>query len=170
MTAIPQPTVSAEDLAQWYRYTQELSKLKAAEMLLRQRIFKAFFPDPREGTNTAVLPDTYQLKGVHVINRKIVEESMQALCYRPPLAEGVYGKSKLEEAGVRVDQLVKWKPELAISVYRELTEEQRHLVDQMLLIDAGSPSLKIEPPAKPRGKSAKPKVDEVQDVPGEKLQ
>jgi hypothetical protein len=52
-------------------------------------------------------------------------------------------------------------------VYRELTEEQRHLVDQMLLIDAGSPSLKIEPPAKKRG--AKAKVDDVQDNPGEKL-
>lgn len=168
MVQVPQDQVTVNDLTVWFTMQEELKKLKASEMMLRKRIFGHYFPDPKEGTNTSVLPDTYQLKGVHVINRKIIEESMQALCYRPQLAEGVYGKSKLEEAGVRVDQLVKWKPELAISVYRELTEEQRHLVDQMLLIDAGSPQLKIEPPKAPRG-GKKSAVDEVQDNPGAKL-
>jgi hypothetical protein len=159
MSAIPAPTVSAEDIAAWYKAKRELDALKAKEMLMRQHIFKAFFPTPKEGTNTVVLPDTYQLKGVHTINRKIVEEAMQALCYRPQLAEGVFGPSKLEQAGISPTTIIKWKPELAIGAYRELTEEQRHLVDQMLLIDAGSPQLKIEPPAKKRG--AKPGVDDV---------
>jgi hypothetical protein len=164
MSTIPQPTVTADDLALWFKTTQELAKLRAAEMLMRQRIFKAYFPTPKEGTNTAVLPDTFQLKGVHVINRKIVEESMQALCYRPQISEGVFGPSKLEQAGVSPQQIIKWKPELAIAVYRELTEEQQHLVDQMLLIDAGSPQLKIEPPVKKRG--AKPAVDDVAEDKG----
>lgn len=159
MTAIPAPTATTEDVAAWFKVKKELDDLKTKEMLMRQRIFKAFFPAPKEGTNTVVLPDTYQLKGVHVINRKILEEGMQALCYRPQISEGVFGLSKLEEAGVSPQAIIKWKPELAISVYRELTEEQRHLVDQMLLIDAGSPQLKIEPPAKKRG--AKPAVDDV---------
>lgn len=161
MTEIPQPVVDQTVLAQWYGYVKELQRLKAAEMLLRQRIFRLYFPDPREGTNTAVLPDTYQLKGTHVINRKVIEESMQALCYRAPNPDGTFQPSKLEQAGVRVDMLIKWKPELAISAYRELTEEQRHLVDQMLLIDQGSPSLKIEPPKKPRGGAAKPAPDDI---------
>lgn len=159
MTAIPAPVVTAEDIAAWYKTKRELDTLKATEMLMRQRIFKAFFPSPKEGTNTVVLPDTYQLKGTHTINRKIVEEAMQALCYRPQVSEGVFGPCKLEEAGVSPQAIIKWKPELAIGVYRELTEEQRHLVDQMLLIDAGSPQLKIDPPAKRRGSKPLDTID-----------
>jgi hypothetical protein len=165
MTTLPETTITAADLAAWYKAKKDLETLRATEMLMRQRIFRHYFPSPKEGTNTAVLPDTYQLKGVHTINRKIVEESMQALCYRPPLENGAFGPSKLEEAGISPQQIIKWKPELAIRVYRELTAEQQHLVDQMLLVDAGSPQLKIEPPAKKRG-AAKPAVDEVQEDKG----
>jgi hypothetical protein len=168
MTAIPANEVTQDDLAAWYKMHQDLAKLRAAEMLLRQRIFKHYFPEPKEGTNTVVLPDAYQLKGVHVVNRKIVEETMQALFYRPQLEEGVFGPSKLEAAGIRGDMIVKWKPELAIAVYRELTEDQRHLVDQMLLIDNGSPSMKIEPPKAPRKGKAKP--DDIQPQEGEKIE
>jgi hypothetical protein len=169
MTQIPEaPAATQEDLALWYQMHQQLAKLKAAEMLLRQRIFKSYFPEPKEGTNTLILPDTFQLKAVHVINRKIVEESMQALCHRPQLEEGVYGPSKLEEAGVRPDMIIKWKPELALAVYRELTETQRHVVDQMLMIDNGSPQLKIEPPKAPRKGKAKP--DDIPPQEGEKIE
>lgn len=162
MTTIPAPApVTTADVAAWYTVKKELDALKAKEMLMRQRIFKSFFPSPKEGANIAILPDAFQLKGVHTINRKIVEESMQALCYRPQIGDGVFGPSKLEEAGVSPQAIIKWKPELAIAAYRELTEEQRHLVDQMLLIDAGSPQLKIEAPAKRRG--SKPAVDDVRE-------
>ena len=160
MTALPSPPeVSAADVALWYTTKKDLDTLKAKEMLMRQRIFKAFFPTPKEGTNTTTLPDTWQLKGTHTINRKIVEEAMQALCYRQPLENGAFAPSKLEEAGVSQQAIIKWKPELALSVYRELTEEQRHLVDQMLLIDAGSPQLKIEPPAKKRNSKQLDTID-----------
>lgn len=168
MTAIPAPEpVGQKDLTAWFELCKELDRVKAAEMLLRKRIFNAYFPAPKEGTNTVVLPDTYQLKGVHPINRKVVEEAMQALCYRPPLGPGAWGPSKLEEAGISVADLIKWKPELAISAYRELTAEQMNLVDQMLLISPGTPALAIERPSK-RGR-AKPAVNDVQDQPGEQL-
>lgn len=160
MTTIPVPAATPEDIGAWYTVKKELDALKAKEMLMRQHIFKTFFPTPKEGTNTVVLPDTFQLKGLHTINRKIVEEGMQALCYRPQLSEGVFGPSKLEQAGVSPAVIIKWKPELSIAAYRELTQEQQHLVDQMLLIDAGSPQLKVEPPAKRRG--GKTAVDDVQ--------
>jgi len=148
MSLIPPDTVTQADLAAWFELKKELDRVKAAEMLLRVKIFRAYFPDPKEGTNTAVLPDTYQLKGVHTINRKIVVESMQAMCAHPESAPGQFGPSMLERAGIRQDALIKWTPELANGVYRELTAEQQHLVDQMLLVSAGSPSLKVEPPSK----------------------
>lgn len=158
MTEITPTPVTADTLTQWFKAKRDLALLKGKEMLLRKLIFGHYFPSPREGTNTVVLPDSYQLKGGHVINRKIVEESMQALTYRPILntdpvtGAAQFGPCKLEEAGVNPMQIIKWKPELNLTVYRELTEEQMHLVDQMLLIEEGSPSLDITPPStrKPR--------------------
>lgn len=157
MTQLPEPVIDAAVLAEWFNKKAELARLKTLEMLLRTRIFRHFFPAPKEGTNTHVLEDQYQLKAVYSLTRKIQEEVMQALCARPQvgvneLGQPVYGKSKLEEAGVSPTSIIKWKPELSITAYRELTEEQRHLVDQMLLIEPGSPQLTITPPAKRRGK------------------
>lgn len=172
MTLIPPPAVDAATLAQWYETKKQLDALKAKEMLLRTRIFRFYFPEPKEGTNTVVLPDTYQLKGTRVVNRKIVDEAMQALCHRPTIGmdghgNALYGPSKLEAAGIRTDMLIKWKPELAITIYRELTAEQQHLVDQMLLIDDGSPQLKIDPPKAPKGKKgAKDTPEDIEEPKG----
>jgi hypothetical protein len=52
---------------------------------------------------------------------------------------------------LHIDKLVKWKPEVAITEYRKLTEEERNRFDQCLVIKPGSPSLEIVIP-----KRAKP--------------
>lgn len=167
MVAVPEQPVTEADLAAWFKAKAELARLKSTEMLLRQRVFRHYFPDPKEGTNTFVLPDNYRLKGVHTLNRKVLIEVMQAMCFRPQTPDGTYMPSKLEEARVDIAQLIKWTPELVISAYRELTAEQMHLVDQMLEISPGSPQMSVDPPAKPRGTSSKKKggddaEDEVQ--------
>ena len=57
MTTIPANTESQEDLHDWYRLQDELKKIKASEMPLRQKIFGAYFPSPTEGTNSAPLAE-----------------------------------------------------------------------------------------------------------------
>lgn len=151
MAPIPPNAYKPEDLAEWFNMQKQLAILRVGEMLLRKKIFAHFFPAPTEGTNTVPLPENWQLKGGYVINRKIVPESMAALCYREPLPEGGFAANKLEQIGISTDRLIKWTPELSIKVYRELNEAQQHLVDQMLLIEPGAPSLEIAPPAKRRG-------------------
>jgi hypothetical protein len=146
--------ITDADLGKWYALQQQLNKLKVEEHFLRLQVFKHYFKAPNEGTNTHKLPDDYQVKGVYVINRKVLLEQMQAMCTRPEVGPGEFGPSVLEVAGVKVSELIKWTPELAIKSYRELTDEQRKLVDQMLEIKEGSPQLKVDPPAKPRGKKA----------------
>lgn len=148
MTAIPENTVTQEDLTAWYSAKKEAAAWKAKEMMLRLKIFRFYFPDPKEGTNTIVLPDTYQLKAVHGIDRKIVEEAMQAMTQRAPKPEGGFEPCILEKAGIAPDQLIKWKPEVAITYYRTLTAEQLLVADQMLIIKPGSPALDITPPSK----------------------
>lgn len=140
MTEIPANTVTPEELALWYEMDQQLSKLKAQEMLLRMKIFKFYFPTPVEGTNTFSLPDGYALKGVHGINREIDIAAAKVLA------------EKFVEAKIAVDALIQWKPSLSIKEYRTLTAEQMHLFDQCLTIKPGAPALDIVLP-KTKGKA-----------------
>lgn len=136
MTNIPANTVSQEDLAEWYRLQEELKKVKASEMLLRQKIFGAYFPSPTEGTNSAPLADGWVLKGKHTINREIDPGAFGAM------------KEQFAEAGIAADSMVQYKPSLVLKEYRTLTEEQRQLFDRALIVKPGSPALEIVLPAK----------------------
>lgn len=146
---IPENTVTAADLAEWYKMQAELGRLKSAEALLRGRIFKHYFPTPKEGTNNVPLNDGTGavLKGQHVINRSVDQGALDAL------RKSVQEAAALREQGgqpniplINVDKLVKWKPEVAITEYRQLTEEERHFFDQCLVIKPGSPQLEITIP------------------------
>lgn len=134
MVLIPDNPVTQKDLEEWYVLQDKIAKLKASEMLLRTKIFKFFFPTPVEGTNTAELPDGFALKGQYKIQRDIDQGAFEAL------------KDRLREAGINADKLVRWKPELTMKEYRALTEEERQLADQFLIVKPGAPSLEIVQP------------------------
>jgi hypothetical protein len=140
MTQIPPDTVTQKDLEAWYQATQELTRAKANEILLRMRIFKHYFPAPVEGTNTFVLPDGYELKGVHKINRTVEPAALVVLA------------PKFEEAKIVVGDLIEYKPDLKTKEYRTLTDEQRNLFDQALIIKDGTPDVKIVLPARNKAK------------------
>lgn len=134
MTEITEAPVTPEEMAIWYNMVQQLGKLKSQEMLLRKRIFRHHFPDPKEGTNTFILPDKYQLKGVHKIDRQIDVPALTTL--RP----------MFEEKGLKVDNLLKVELSLKVKEYKAMTEEEKKLFDQALIVKSGAPDLKIEPP------------------------
>lgn len=140
MTAIPPNTVGQKDLEEWYKATAELAIAKAKEGMLRLRCFKGYFPTPVEGTNTAPLADGYELKGIHKINRSVEPGSLIVLA------------DKFAEAKIAVGDLIEYKPDLKIKEYRTLTDDQRNLFDQALIIKDGTPDLKIVLPAKNKPK------------------
>ena len=150
MTDIPANTVTQADLEEWFRLQEQLKKIKASEMLLRQKIFGAYFPSPEEGTNSAPLADGYVLKGKHTINRELDPGAFGAMRVPDPDS----GKSRFEAAGINVDSLVQYKPSLVLKEYRTLTEEQRKLFDQVLIVKPGSPALEIVLPAKAKKETA----------------
>lgn len=137
MVDIPENEVSPNELALWYRMNDDLRKLRAAEMALRQRLFGHYFPEPKEGVNDFPLDDGYVLKGTYKLDRKIDEGALNVLT---PF---------LRENGVGVDELVRWKPDLKTKEYRNLTEEERKLFDQVLIVKPSSPSMEI---VKPKGR------------------
>lgn len=150
MVQVPQDQVTPNDLIVWYQMQQDLAKLKQAEMQMRQRIFKFYFPEPKEGTNTHLLPDEYQLKGVHVITREVDQGAYLSMNAKDPADN----RSQFEKQLINGDELVEWKPSLKTSLYRELTAEQQQFFDRCLVVKAGSPSLKIEPPSKKKSKAS----------------
>jgi hypothetical protein len=139
MTAIPENKVTSQDLIAWKEMQEQLGKLKAAEMLLRQKIYAGLFVEPHEGTNTVPLNEGWVLKANRVINRKVDLPVLQA--YSAP-------GGPLEKMGVNPNNLIEWEPKLKVKEYRTLTEEQRLVFDTCLTISDGSPSMQIMLPAK----------------------
>lgn len=142
MTEIPPNVVTQDDLNEWYRLQAELKRIKASEMLLRTKIFGFFFKAPVEGTNDAPLADGWVLKGKYNITREVDPGALGAMT------------DKLREAGVVIEKLVQYKPSLVLREYRELSDVQRHLMDQALIIKPGAPALEIVLPAKNKPKEA----------------
>ena len=138
MTAIPVNTVTAQDIAELMRLQQELTRIKAAEMLLRTKVYKFYFPNADEGTNTLDMGQGNKIKGIRTINRKIDLPVLQAMAVP---------NGALHVAGIRADDLVKWTPELKIGAYRELTAEQKAVFDNCLEIKDGAPALTFITPA-----------------------
>jgi len=142
MAEIPTNVVTAQDLLEWDEAKKQLALLKNKEMMLRQKIFKAYFPTPKEGTNKAPLANGWELKGGYVLNRAV------------ELGAFTNMRDQFLSAGLRVDDLVKFSPELVKSAYNKLTAEEQNLFDRCLVIKEGSPTLEIVLPAKNRAKEA----------------
>jgi hypothetical protein len=112
----------------------EAKPIVTKEQALRKQVFAAFYPVPKEGTNTLDLADGWKLKGVYKLDRKIDDAALPAVT------------EQLRGMGVNADTLVAWKPELKTATYRELTAEQRAVFDQALTVKPGSPTVELMPP------------------------
>ena len=130
---IPKREVTAEDINEWYRLQQELQTIKTKEMLLRRKIFDVMF-SVQEGTEYVDLAHGYRLQAVAKLDRTLDAAHLDVM------------KDEFRKHKINVDALVKYKPELSIKDYRQLTDEQRNMFDQVLTIKPGAPSLKIVAP------------------------
>ena len=132
MSAIPANAVTQEDLNAWSQLQKQLGDLKSAEMLLRTKIFKGLFPNPVEGTNSVPLgTEGWVIKAKYPINRK---PDIALLTSRAP---------ELRAAAIVLEDVIRTIPELATGEYRKLTDDQRHLLDQVMEVKPGSPALEI---------------------------
>lgn len=141
MVLIPQPEpVTLPEIQAWYQLKADIRRMQASEILMRQRIFKGLVPNPVEGTNTVPLEDGFgsELKAVHVINRTVDKAALSAL------------EEQMREAGIVVEHIIEHKPELRVGNYKKLTDEQKHLVDQALVVKPGTPQLDVVVPKKPK--------------------
>lgn len=134
MVQIPENQVTQKDLEEWYKTKEKLGKLKVQEEILRRKIFGGWFPNAVEGVNKLDLPDGYVLKATRIINRSVDDAAFRA------------SQEELAKAGIPTDQIVAYKPELKVGVYRKLTDEQIHLMDTVLIVKDGMPQMEIVKP------------------------
>lgn len=132
MAKIPENPVTQADLNAWSEMNKQLGLLKSQEMLLRTKIFKGLFPEPKEGTNSVPLgTEGWVIKAQHKITRT------------PDVALLTAKAAELREAGIPLDTVIRTIPELATGEYRKLTEEQQKLMDSVMTVKPGSPALEI---------------------------
>lgn len=133
----PTPLVTSL-ITEWYSLTKEIEEFKEKkmkrEMELRKLLTAVLFPNPVEGTQRQDMPAGWQFKLQYKIDRKVDEAALPAV------------KERLREIGVNPDLYVVNKPELSLTNYRLLTEEQRQILDQALVIKPASPTLELVPP------------------------
>lgn len=124
--------MSTDKLAEWFRLSAELKSIQEKEAVLRKEVFATFFPNPREGTNTAVLADGHTLRATYKLTRSIDADAL------PPVLEQLGQGSR--------EFLLKTKIGLNMGAYRKLTRDQQNIMDSALVIKPGTPSMKIVPP------------------------
>jgi hypothetical protein len=123
--------VTQEDLNNWFKMKEQLALLTQEEMTLRKRIAKHYFPNPTEGTNSVPLSAGWVMKMKHTISRKILPELLTNMM------------PEFKKAKIPVLDVVLNKPELSVTEYKKLTDEQRKLFDKAMEIKDGSPALEI---------------------------
>lgn len=138
LTQVTVPTVA--DIATLYELQEQLAKVKAAEAMLRRRIFDHFFPNPVEGSKDNKYPlndgTGAILQADHKINRTVLEPELDA--YKAALKDPGANLPKLP-----LNKLIKYKPELVKAEYNKLTEEERRACDTFLNIKPGMPDVSV---------------------------
>ena len=128
----------------WEAAVKALAAAKDAEAALRKEVLaEAFAFDPealREGTENFELGNGYKLKAVFKISRNLNNEN--------EAVDKVL--SKIEKTGPEgafiAERLVKWKPELSVTEYKNLPDKFRKLIDEVVTSKEATLALELVAP------------------------
>ncbi|MFZ1074786.1 MAG: hypothetical protein WAN50_00200 [Minisyncoccia bacterium] len=141
MNVAPLSPAQQQLVAEWQAADSAQKKWRETELALRSRVMREVYMmdkdttaiDEWKGTHYAPLSQGYRLKTENKTdyNLKAGEELDAAL---DAIGDDV------------ADLLVKWKPELSVSIYKQLPAEKQALLCASLTIKNASPSLEIVAP------------------------
>jgi hypothetical protein len=133
-------------LAVWDEAKKVLEAAKTSEMEARKAVADYCFPNAKEGTNRIELNNGYSLKCVAKMNWSIKAPNEEVDKIEDEAA-------KLGNEGTfLIERIICWKPEFSKSEYKKLNTELpvhkavKDLVDSVLDITPGAPTLTIEEP------------------------
>lgn len=135
-------------LTVWNEQAATLAAAKASEMELRQKIVKLCGnPAKTKGTEYAELGNGYRLKIVKKQNVGFIKGSDGKKVDKGAVDSALSAIEKRSASGGFIAQeLVKWKPELSLTMYEKLDTEDAAIIDKVIVTSPGSPELEIVPP------------------------
>lgn len=149
---------SADDLLlDWRKAKDALDAAKSHEADLRGKVVAAYTnPDKETGTENVPIGNDWFVKVVKALNFKLksfeegvshrvaVERALNAIATATKDSQG----SELNPAlgAVVAARLVKWEPELSLSEYKLLLPGHREIIDSVLEVKPGSPTVTLVPP------------------------
>lgn len=132
-----QPTIDNLILS-WKEAKAQLDAVKAKEATIRAALVAAAFPNAKEGVNTLELGNGWQLKATVKYNYNLDKKNTDNAI------------EKIEETGEDgkfvAERLVTWKPELSIREYRQLDPKHKVIIDEVLTIKEGAPTVELVEP------------------------
>ena len=128
-------TAYYELLGDWRAAQGALAEAKDTELTLRNLLCAVTFIEPTEGSNVHYFGDSKKaakLTMTHVINRKL-----------DAAAIGTCLDTLRATIGARADEVVRFKPDLAVGEYKKLTGEQQMILAPAMTTSVGTPQLKF---------------------------
>jgi len=117
-----------ETLRRWQELQVTIARLTAEERALRENLFNGAFPSSKEGVNTYELPDGRKIKGTKKVYRNVIQDAVANLP---------------AELAARV---LKQKWELRVGPYKQLDKDEQKIVDGIITITPGLPTLEVVEP------------------------
>jgi|WetSurMetagenome_2_1015567.scaffolds.fasta_scaffold497834_1 hypothetical protein len=132
-------------LLDWRKASTELAAIKTSEMNLRSQVVGQFFtaaiatPLPK-GTENVELGNGYKLKAVFKLNYTLDNEN-------DAVDKILTRMEKLGPEGQFIaERIIRWKPDLDVKEYERLDPKYKKLIDEVLTIKPGTPSLEFVEP------------------------
>lgn len=145
------PEAKTDLLIRWSQLRDVVATYKPTieeERMVRAQAHKAFFQNPSEGTSYQDLAAGYRLKTVYQIERDLDKPAMDAVIPKLVPAGDFADYNQFAQAHAQlIANLIRWEPKLNLETYRQLSVENKALLDQCIIMKPKSVSLEIVAPA-----------------------
>lgn len=123
-------------IQEWNEAKQQLNKWQETESTLRvQVVTELFNAETTEGTENIELAGNWKLKATKGLNYNLSNKDgalMNILATLPSLV---------------AENLIRWKPDLNLGIYRKLDQHTQELFRSVLTVTSSKPKLELVPPS-----------------------
>jgi hypothetical protein len=135
----------------WQDAQVKLAAAKEIEMEARKIAVDFCFDQNKEkGTENIELGNGYKAKAVKKLNFGFIKTE-EGKVNKFAIEKALQKIEKDGEAGELIaERLVKWTPDLSMTEYNLLTEKHKKIIDEVIVVTPGSPTLEIVPPKAPK--------------------
>lgn len=134
-------------LTDWQAASNGLDAIKKREMVLRKEILSfCFDPKKTKGVEYHDLGNGWKLKADKKINYGWIKLNEKEI-NRQAVYQALIDIEKLSPEGKLVaERLVSWKPDLSLSQYKLLNDNEAAIINKVIVTKPGSPELSIVEP------------------------